>query len=120
MRWDLFCRVIDNFGDVGVGWRLARRSGRARRIGAAVDRRRVGAGLDGAPTARPASQVGAFDAAAEPGDVVVETFGCDPPPAFVAAMRERRPVWINLEYLSAEAYVERSPRPAVAAAAGPG
>ena len=23
MRWDLFCRVIDNFGDIGVCWRLA-------------------------------------------------------------------------------------------------
>ena len=23
MRWDIFCRVIDNHGDVGVCWRLA-------------------------------------------------------------------------------------------------
>ena len=23
-RWDIFCRVVDNFGDVGVSWRLAR------------------------------------------------------------------------------------------------
>ena len=22
--WDVFCRVIDNFGDIGVCWRLAR------------------------------------------------------------------------------------------------
>ena len=22
--WDIFCSVIDNFGDVGVSWRLAR------------------------------------------------------------------------------------------------
>jgi uncharacterized repeat protein (TIGR03837 family) len=44
----------------------------------------------------------------EPGDVVVEAFGCDPPPAFVARMAARRPAWLNLEYLSAEAYVERS------------
>jgi uncharacterized repeat protein (TIGR03837 family) len=45
----------------------------------------------------------------EPGDVVVEAFGCDPPPAFVTRMSARRapPMWINLEYLSAEAYVER-------------
>jgi uncharacterized repeat protein (TIGR03837 family) len=41
---------------------------------------------------------------------VIEAFGCDPPPAFVAAMarRDPAPVWINLEYLSAEAWVERS------------
>ena len=24
MRADVFCRVIDNFGDIGVTWRLAR------------------------------------------------------------------------------------------------
>ena len=46
----------------------------------------------------------------EPGEVVVETFGCDPPPAWVARMAARRPapLWINLEYLSAEPYVEHS------------
>ena len=43
-------------------------------------------------------------------DVVVETFGCDPPEAYVLAMaeRERKPRWINLEYLSAEEWVEGS------------
>jgi uncharacterized repeat protein (TIGR03837 family) len=46
----------------------------------------------------------------EPGDVVVEAFGCDPPAGFVRRMAGRAtpPPWINLEYLSAEAYVERS------------
>src|SRR5215216_1324467 len=24
LRWDVFCRVVDNFGDAGVCWRLAR------------------------------------------------------------------------------------------------
>ena len=23
-RWDVFCRVVDNYGDAGVCWRLAR------------------------------------------------------------------------------------------------
>jgi len=23
-RWDLFCKVVDNYGDAGVCWRLAR------------------------------------------------------------------------------------------------
>ena len=23
-RWDIFCKVIDNYGDIGVTWRLAR------------------------------------------------------------------------------------------------
>ena len=27
-RWDIFCRVVDNYGDVGVSWRLARQVAR--------------------------------------------------------------------------------------------
>ena len=27
-RWDVFCRVVDNYGDVGVSWRLARQLAR--------------------------------------------------------------------------------------------
>ena len=23
-RWDIFCAVVDNFGDIGICWRLAR------------------------------------------------------------------------------------------------
>ena len=41
-----------------------------------------------------------------PGDVVIEAFACDPPDAFLDAMRQVHPVWINLEYLSAEAWIE--------------
>ena len=58
------------------------------------------------PDAAPASGVG---------DVVVEAFGCEIPPAFQQALAERAPhqrpsVWINLEYLSAEDYVARCHR----------
>ncbi len=27
-RWDIFCRVVDHYGDVGVSWRLARQIAR--------------------------------------------------------------------------------------------
>ncbi len=113
MRWDLFCRVVDNFGDVGVCWRLARDlAGRGEDVRLWIDDASALAWM--APGGAAGVLVGAFDAAAEPGDVVIEAFGCDPPPAFVAAMvataekTARAPVWINLEYLSAEGYVERS------------
>ena len=43
------------------------------------------------------------------GDVVVEAFGCELPEAFqVLMVQGTPPVWINLEYLSAEGYVARS------------
>jgi len=109
MHWDLFCRVIDNFGDIGVCWRLAADLGaRGESVRLWVDDACALGWM--APQGAPGVQVLGWDAVAEPGDVAVEAFGCDPPPAFVAAMArsERPPLWINLEYLSAEAYVKRS------------
>lgn len=110
MRWDLFCRVIDNFGDLGVCWRLAADLGaRGETVRLWIDDPRALAWM--AP--RGASGVSVIRWAdplprREPGDVVIEAFGCDPPPAFVARMATAAPVplWINLEYLSAEAYVD--------------
>ncbi len=56
-----------------------------------------------------ALQALAQDAAFTVGDVVVEAFGCELPDAFQALMVQGiPPVWINLEYLSAEGYVARS------------
>jgi uncharacterized repeat protein (TIGR03837 family) len=43
---------------------------------------------------------------ATPADVVVAAFACELPPGYRRAMRTRRPVWVNLEYLSAEDWVD--------------
>ncbi len=112
-RWDLFCRVVDNFGDVGVAWRLAADLA-ARRHAARLWVDDASALAWMAPGGAPGVEVRAWADAADggdvPGDVVVELFGCDPPDPFLAAMAARPvpPTWINLEYLSAEDYVERS------------
>ena len=44
----------------------------------------------------------------EVADVVIEAFACELPESYIAAMARQTvaPVWINLEYLSAEAWVE--------------
>lgn len=122
-RWDLFCRVIDNHGDIGVCWRLAcDLAGRGHEVRLWVDDASALAWM--APETLPGVVVLPWRAphdAEVPGDVVVEAFGCNPPPAFVQAMA-RRPgcVWVNLEYLSAEAYVERSHGLASPQFSGPG
>jgi uncharacterized repeat protein (TIGR03837 family) len=120
-RWDLFCHVVDNHGDLGVCWRLARQlAARGRAVRLFVDDASALAWM--APLGAAGVQVHGWAAATapgvQPGDVVVEGFGCALPAAFVAAMnlRQPSPVWVNLEYLSAEDYVERShglasPRP---------
>lgn len=108
-QWDIFCRVVDNYGDAGVCWRLARTlaaSGQVVRL--IIDDAEPLRWM--APRGTPGVQVLPWPGPAQPGDVVIEAFGCDPPQTFVASMaaRARPPVWINLEYLSAEPYVERS------------
>ena len=114
MRWDLYCRVIDNHGDAGVCWRFATDlAARGEQVRLWID--------DPSPLAwmAPGGAAGVEVLpwrnddplpAPEPGDVVVEAFGCDPPAAMVRAMAARvePPVWINLEYLSAEDWVERA------------
>jgi uncharacterized repeat protein (TIGR03837 family) len=113
MQWDLFCRVIDNFGDIGVCWRLAADlASRGEQVRLWTDDATALAWM--APRGQAGVDVHDWDASANasPGDVVVETFGCELPEPFVRKMAAatRAPSWINLEYLSAEPYVERSHR----------
>jgi len=118
MRADLFCRVIDNYGDIGVCWRLARRlaHGRGWRVRLWVDDLASFARIEPSivPTLERQQTLGidvvrwaaqsAHDL--EPGEVVIEAFACHPPLDFVARMKPGKQAWINLEYLSAEAWVE--------------
>lgn len=117
-QWDLFCSVVDNFGDIGVCWRLARQLvaehaisvrlwvddlGSAERLVPSLEIGQAVQWIEGVEIRR-------WDApfpAVEPGQVVVAAFACRLPDAFVEAMacRMPRPVWINLEYLSAEDWV---------------
>lgn len=110
-RWDLFCRVIDNYGDLGVCLRLARDlARRGEQVRLWSDDLSPLAWMQPTPVDGLACLPWADSEHAAPGDVVIETFGCELPAAFVAAMAARpvKPAWINLEYLSAEPYVERS------------
>lgn len=108
--WDLFCRVIDNFGDVGVCWRLAAQLGaRGQSVRLWIDDPTALAWMapQGAPGVTVLGWHEPFDAHAQyPGEVWIEAFGCELPEAFVAA-RTAEPVWLNLEYLSAEGFVAR-------------
>ena len=117
-RWDIFCSVVDNYGDIGVTWRLARQlvaeHGVAVRLWvdelAAFQRLCPQADVRAASQWHTGVEVCHWRSewqAVEPGDVVIEAFACHLPAAFEAAMaaRARKPLWLNLEYLSAEDWV---------------
>ncbi len=114
MRWDIFCQVIDNHGDLGVCWRLARQlatQGDTVRLwvddAAALQWMAPGGhrGIELIDWRNPVAVHRAADAGAP--QVLVEAFGCDPAPELIARFARQPGVWINLEYLSAEPYVER-------------
>ena len=118
MRWDIFCNVVDNLGDIGVSWRLARQLAAEHRalvrlwVDDLVTFKRLTPALDAEADVQSLDGIEVRCwvmpfAAVEPADVVVETFGCELPASYVEAMavRARPPVWINLEYLSAEPWV---------------
>lgn len=123
--WDLFCRVIDNHGDLGVCWRLARQlatAGLAVRLWVDDAAALAWMAPGGAPQGIEVLPWEAANAAADCGEVVIEAFGCELPEPFIARMAARQPApaWINLEYLSAEDYVERSHGLASPQFSGPG
>jgi uncharacterized repeat protein (TIGR03837 family) len=122
MLWDIFCRVVDNFGDVGVCWRLcADLAARGHRVRLWVDDASALQWMaPGALAGKwPGIEVLDWDSSADDAtlhalqmsDVWIEAFGCDIPEPFLAhcvqQVRPTKPVWLNLEYLSAEPYVER-------------
>ena len=108
-RWDIYCWVIDNYGDVGVCWRLARAlvaRGHGVRLfindpaplqWMATTEDRAAIAVHAWPTDVSDAPVGYCS------DVVIEAFGCQLPRKTEAAIAaSAHTVWINLEYLSAE------------------
>ncbi|MDB5764402.1 MAG: hypothetical protein JWQ21_3397 [Herminiimonas sp.] len=118
----IFCRVVDNFGDIGVCWRLSRQFAGEygidvtlwvddlasfRRICAEVDPEHDVQRMQGVVVRRWRDRFGPV-APDDIADVVIEGFGCELPSGYIDAMarRSRKPAWINLEYLSAESWVD--------------
>jgi uncharacterized repeat protein (TIGR03837 family) len=114
----VFCRVVDNFGDAGICWRIARQLAVEHGVEVRlwIDLPQTLAKL--APGLVPGGSrdgvtLREWNGSAAPvwrpedvADVVVTAFAAEPTETLRAAMQLRRPVWINLEYLSAQAWVD--------------
>ena len=127
LKWDIFCSVVDNFGDIGVCWRLAcNLAARGKQVRLWVD---DVSPLDWmAPNGHPNVEVIDCknglpnDQDYVLGDVLVDTFDCEFAINLVASQAINtparsqftlpesliQPVWLNLEYLTAESFAERA------------
>lgn len=115
-RWDIFCKIVDNFGDIGVCWRLAKQLEHEHGINVRlwIDdlniARQLIPSLDTTQRTQPVDNITIaiwdnntrFEQTA---DTVIEAFGCELPENYLALMNPEN-IWINLEYLSAEPWVE--------------
>ncbi len=120
--WDIFCRVVDNYGDIGVCWRLARQLANEYPFEVRLWVDELEALTRIWPSVQWVDQQSAegvrvhrwhprFDENVKVADVVIEAFACELPESYVAAMAARKkdgspPHWFNVEYLSAEPWVE--------------
>ncbi len=114
--WDIFCKIIDNFGDIGVCWRLAKQlqSEYKLNIRLWID------DLNAAQKIIPQLNVHlnrqiiddiyvlswhAQTKFTDASDIVIEAFSCELPSEYIGEMVQKKSTWINLEYLSAESWV---------------
>ena len=112
----VFVRVIDNWGDVGVGWRLCMQLAgsfpwRVRlwiddvaALGKLVLAAELAAVQDTVMVEKWSDDDSVSLRLAQLADpvMVIETFGCDLPSPVLRRMQQCQPLWLNWEYLTAE------------------
>jgi uncharacterized repeat protein (TIGR03837 family) len=116
---DIFCNVIDNFGDIGVCWRLARQLANEHGLSVRLWVDDLNSFAKLCPEADVASEIQECRGVevhlwrkefpeVQSGELVIEAFACKLPQNYIEAMAAQiiKPVWLNLEYLSAESWVE--------------
>ncbi len=114
--YDIFCKIVDNFGDIGVCWRLARQLKSEHNIDVQlwIDDLNIAKQMIPALDASQRTQlvdnirISAWDANTRfdhAADTIIEAFGCELPEEYMGLIRPEN-IWINLEYLSAEPWVE--------------
>ena len=120
-RWDIFCAVIDNFGDIGICWRLSRQlvSEHGVTVRLWVDDlasfQRICPQINISETRQKVAGVDIMLWSADTNwsqyhvaEVVIEALACTIPMPYQQQMAKHdvKPLWLNLEYLSAEDWVE--------------
>ncbi len=121
-RCDVFCKIVDNFGDIGVCWRLTQQLANEHHwhVRLLIDDYAVASQIIPTLSTTPYTQtvkqvtISHWDEALaiQLPELVIENFSCDVPEDYAKQVATQQqtsdtPItWINLEYLSAEAWVE--------------
>ncbi len=113
-HWDIFCKIVDNYGDIGVCWRLAKQLqneyGVSIRLFVSdliVARDILVRISDEAVQEYQGVTIVRWDEDTEyhvAAGIVLETFACGLPDAYLAKIKPET-TWVNVDHLSAEAWV---------------
>ncbi|WBF65707.1 MAG: elongation factor P maturation arginine rhamnosyltransferase EarP [Candidatus Kinetoplastibacterium crithidii] len=118
MKIDIFCKVIDNYGDIGFSWRLA--NDLANNYNCVV--RLIVDNLTTFSSIRseinPSSKYQVIDNITildwnsdhvlkiKPAELIIETFSCNIPDAYMQKIIKNKSCWLTIEYLTAESWIE--------------
>ena len=105
---DIFCEVIDNYGDVGVAYRLARE---LKRIYPNKELRFIINQTEELNLIKKNDDIIVIDykdvdKIEQPADLVIETFACNIPEIYMDKALKSSKLMINLEYFSSEDWVD--------------
>lgn len=105
---DIFCEVIDNYGDVGVAYRLARE---LKRIYPNKELRFIINQTEELNLIKKNDDIIVIDykdvdKIEQPADLVIETFACNIPEIYMDKALKTSKLMINLEYFSSEDWVD--------------
>ena len=107
-RIDIFCQVIDNYGDVGVAYRLAREF---KRVYPNKKLRFVINQIEELNLIRKSEDIEIIlykdiSKIENSADLIIESFGCEIPKEYMDKALKNSKLIINLEYFSAEKWVD--------------
>ncbi len=114
--WDIFCKVVDNYGDIGVAYRLAKE---LHHLGANIRLfvddlnafKKIENIVDNTQQIQTIKEIQIykwtkdFSYDISPSTVIIEMFACNIPETYINKINENN-LWINLEYLCAEKWIE--------------
>ena len=117
---DVFCEIIDNFGDIGVVYRISKELKKIFqnvRIRIVLNRIEEFKAINKKVKDVDYQEIDGLICVTEKyvkentesfgvSDVFIEAFGCNVPEEYVKAAKENSKLWINLEYLSGEKWIE--------------
>ena len=117
---DIFCEIIDNFGDIGVVYRISKELKKIFqnvRIRIVLNRIEEFKAINKKVKDTDYQEIDGLICVTEKyvkdniktfgvSDVFIEAFGCNVPEEYVKQAKENSKLWINLEYLSGEKWIE--------------